>query len=288
MKKVIIFLLFLVLSASSSAGESYFDRAQKLFKEEKVENANKIVEVLKKELEINEDNAAAIRLLGIIYQQVGKYELALTQYKQYAELNTSGIDAYVVYNKAVCYYSLNQFNKSKQILVAYSAFFKNSENYNFMEFYNAAIRLSRIENLSVAYNIVASEKISSIEGYIFLAIDEENYSTIKDDSEVSPFVHTELGTTHGSMYIILIPTAAEIQNRYCLHFDWEKPDYLVSVNINEIQDVSVEELNEAIERSKKTFSEANISEMNVAETAWQSVEITSDNGNTFTAYMKAK
>lgn len=281
MKKMNSILFFLVLITSSIAEESFFDQAKHLFEQDRVENANEIIELLKEDVETNDNNANGLRLLGMMYQQVGEYELALTQFEEFEELNKNHIDTYVLYNKAACYHMLNKYNKAKRILAVNNALFMNSdtENAEYINFYKDIINLSRLENLGLAYNIIRSEYEIPLTNYVFIAIDENNYNVCKNDSELLPFLRPQFNFSRGWMNILLIPLTSDIQNKFCLYFNWEKSEYLVSVEIEEIQGRSIEESTEIIENSKIIISEDFVSKLNLTSVSWQSGEVISDDGN---------
>lgn len=283
MKKIQV-LFFLLLMSPLIAEESYYEQAQKLFKQDRFENASEIVELLETEIATNRDTTETSRLLGIMYQQLGKYELALAQFERFEGLDSNSTDASVLYNKAICYYSLERYNNAKHILAVYSAFFMNSDNYKFEEFYIEVSRLARIQNLNIACSIIKSKHDFPLTDYLFMVIDENNYNDCKKDSEVAPFVSPQLSGTHGWMNILLIPHATSIQNRVCLYFNWEKPESMVSVDVTTIQGTSIEKSNEIIEDSRTTFSTDFISRLNLERIPWQAVRVTTDSGIEITAY----
>lgn len=290
MKKINPILFFLVLITSSIAEESFFDQAKHLFEQNRVENANEIIELLKEEIEINENNANGLKLLGIMYQQVGEYELALTRFEEFEELNKNHIDTYVLYNRAACYYMLNKYNKAKHILAVNNALLMNTDSdiTEYSNFYKDIIQLSRLENLGLAYNIIESKYNISLMNYVFIAIDENNYNDCKNDSEILPFLRPQFDLSHGWMNILLIPLRSDIQNRFCLYLNWEVPEYFVSVDIKDIRGTSIEESYEIIENSKIIISEDFVSKLNLTSVSWQSGEVISDDGNKITAYTLVK
>ena len=271
---------------NNTEGDSYYNKAYKMYMDEGQPKADDIIILLKKELEINPDNIKAIKLLGITYYGIEQFENAIKQFDRIEKIGNGIPSPKILFKKVSAYYFLEQYNNARKTLTVYWAFFqdteKNIKKYN--EIYSTVLNASRIENLNIAYKTILAKKKIDIQEYIFIVVDEDNYLDIKNDKEILPFLDEDLFTSHGWMNIVAIPITPQFEYNYCVDFNWSKAISFSYLNPKKVIDKSLEKVREVVKNSEDKLNSFTIPESILNPASWQRVELLSDENTIIIAY----